>query len=84
MYDRYGEAARLANNINIRLGQVGYENRGINERKDLVVLNRTEMPAVLVEVGFINSDMDNWIFDERFNDTAWAMAEGILATVWSA
>lgn len=84
VYNRYGEAARLAQNINTRLEQIGFENQGVNERKDLVVLNRTEMPAVLVEVGFINTDADNRLLDERFYDTAAAIAEGILATVWSA
>ena len=82
VYNQYGEAARLANNINSQLEQVGFENQGVNERSDLVVLNRTQMPSVLVEVGFINTDSDNQIFDERFEDIARAIAEGILATVW--
>ena len=84
MFNRYGEAARLANNINVRLEQVGYENLGVNEWTNLVVLNRTQMPAVLVEVGFINTDADNRLLDERFGETARAIAEGILATVWSS
>ena len=37
------------------------------------------MPAVLVEVGFINNDTDNKIFDENFNEIARAIADGILA-----
>ena len=82
VYNQYGEAARLANNINSQLEQVGFENQGVNERSDLVVLNRTQMPSVLVEVGFINTDSDNQILDERFEDIARAIAEGILATVW--
>lgn len=81
VYNRYGEAARLAYNINTRLEAIGFINQGVNERKDLVVLNRTAMPAVLVEVGFINTDADNQLFDERFNDIARAIADGILAVV---
>lgn len=84
VYNHYGEAGRLAENINARLEQVGYENQGVNERPDLVVLNQTQMPSVLVEVGFINTDADNRLLDERFQETARAIAEGILATVWSA
>ena len=84
VYNHYGEAARLARNINARLELVGYEDQGVNERADLVVLNRTQMPAVLVEVGFINTDADNQRLDERFGETARAIAEGILATVWSS
>ena len=84
VYNRYGEAARLAYNINSRLVDIGFENQGVNERQNLVVLNRTQMPSVLVEVGFINTDADNQLFDERFNEIAQAIADGILATVWSA
>lgn len=83
VYNRYGAAARMAYNINARLEDVGWVNQGVNERTNLVVLNRTEMPAVLVEVGFINTDADNIQFDERFNDTARAIADGILQTLWS-
>lgn len=36
------------------------------------------MPAVLIEVGFINSDVDNRLFDENFNDIALAISDGIL------
>ena len=39
------------------------------------------MPAVLVEVGFINTDADNQLFDERFDDIAQAIADGILITL---
>ncbi len=84
VYNRYGEAARLAENINARLEDVGFVNQGVNERTNLVVLNRTEMPAVLLEVGFINTDADNQLFDERFRDIAQAIADGILETVQSA
>lgn len=83
VYSRYGAAARMAYNINARLEQVGYINLGVNERPNLVVLNSTTMPAVLVEVGFINTEADNILFDERFNDTARAIADGILQTLWS-
>lgn len=81
VYSNYGEAARLANHINEQLEEVGYINQGVNERPNLVVLNRTQMPAVLVEVGFINTDADNRLLDERFDETANAIAEGILETI---
>jgi len=81
VYNRYGEAARLAYNINSQLEQVGFVNQGVNERPNLVVLNSTEMPAVLVEVGFINTDEDNELFDEKFQEIAQAIADGILMTI---
>lgn len=67
----------IANSINSQLEAVGFSNLGIEERPGLVVLRRTEMPAVLVEVGFINSDEDNRIFDENFDRIAEAIATGI-------
>jgi len=81
VYNRYGAAARMADNINQQLEAVGFLNQGVNQRTDLVVLNRTQMPAVLVEVGFINTDADNQLFDQRFDDIAQAIADGILITL---
>lgn len=81
VYSRYGRAAQMAVNINEELQQVGFKNLGVNERQNLVVLNGTQMPSVLVEVGFINSDTDNVLFDTRFYDIAAAIADGILKTL---
>ena len=81
VYSRYGEAAQMAYNINQQLEAVGFLNQGVNERTNLVVLNQTQMPSVLVEVGFINTDADNELFDTRFNDIAQAIADGILITL---
>ena len=55
----------------------GFVNLGVNERPNLVVLNSTNMPAVLIEVGFINTDADNELFDSRFDEIARAIADGI-------
>lgn len=82
VYNRYGEAARLAYNINEELEDIGFENQGVNERTNLAVLRRTQMPAVLVEVGFINTDADNALLDARFDDVAQAIADGILDTIY--
>ena len=84
VYNRYGRAAQLAYNINSRLVALGFEDQGVNERPNLVVLNRTQMPAVLVEVGFINTDADNQLFDEKFEEIAQAIADGIIATIQDA
>jgi len=82
VYDRYSQAAELAENINEELEEVGFINLGVNERPNLIVLNSTQMPAVLVEVGFINTDADNQILDTRFYEVAQAIADGIIETVY--
>lgn len=81
VFSRYGRAGKLAEQINGRLERVGFANLGVHERGGLAVLRRTEMPAVLVEVGFINTEEDNRLLDERFDDVAGAIADGVLATL---
>ena len=77
IYSEGGFPQEIAENINEELEKVGYINLGIEERPRLVVLNSTQMPAVLVEVGFINSEADNLLFVESFEETAGAIATGI-------
>ncbi len=74
-------AERLAEAINEELERTGFANLGIEERTGLAVLRRTEMPAVLIEDGFINHDRDNEIFDNNFNEVASAIAMGIERAV---
>lgn len=81
VYNQYGTAARMARNINAQLEKVGFANQGITERPNLAVLRRTQMPAVLVEVGFINTDADNRLLDSRFDAVANAIATGILESI---
>lgn len=81
VYDDSGVKAEMARNINANLAALGFGNRGVIERPNLVVLRRTKMPAVLVEAGFINNDKDNELFDTKFNEIAQAIADGILETI---
>lgn len=81
VYNKSGIKLEMAENINEQLETIGFVNLGVKERPGLVVLRRTRMPAVLVEVGFINSDTDNMLFDNNFDDIALGIAEGILDTL---
>lgn len=81
VYNLSGIKYEMAQNINRQLETVGFVNLGVEARPGLVVLRRTKMPAVLVEVGFINSEIDNKLFDDNFNDIALAIAQGILVTL---
>lgn len=81
VYNRNSTAGRIARNINENLEALGFANQGVNERKNLAVLRRTTMPAVLVEAAFINNDSDNALFDQRFDDIAKAIADGILESI---
>ena len=81
VYDKSGIKYEMAKNINAQLETVGFVNLGVQARPNLIVLRRTEMPAVLVEAGFINSDTDNMLFDANFQAIAQAIADGIIETI---
>ena len=81
IYETGGEAEQLARNINDALVDMGWNDLGIIERPGLIVLRKTEMPAVLVEAGFIDNEADNQFFDQNFERTAQAIADGVLTTL---
>ncbi|MBE5921616.1 MAG: N-acetylmuramoyl-L-alanine amidase [Lachnospiraceae bacterium] len=68
----------MAENINQNLEELGFVNRGITARPNLVVLRDTDMPALLVEAGFIDSDIDNALYDANRAAIADGIAYGIL------
>lgn len=81
VYDDSGIKAQMARNVNSQLEKVGFRNIGVVERPNLTVLRRTNIPAILIEAGFINSDKDNQLFDSKFNEIAQAIADGIMETI---
>lgn len=81
VYNRSSAAARMAENINQQLVKTGFVNQGVNERTNLALLRLTSMPAILVEVGFVNTERDNQIFDSRFQNIAQAVADGIIMSL---
>ena len=81
VYDKSGIKYEMAENINKSLEEIGFKNLGVKARPGLVVLRRTNMPALLIETGFINSIEDNTRFDQRFQEIASAIAKGILNTL---
>ncbi|MFQ6972161.1 MAG: N-acetylmuramoyl-L-alanine amidase [Enterocloster aldenensis] len=81
VYEDAGVPAMLAENIQRNLVQTGFNDLGIQERPGLIVLRRTQMPAVLVEAGFIDNPVDNRFFDENFDAIAQAIADGVLETI---
>ena len=78
IYDKNGEKAEIAEDINEELENIGFRKNGVKIRPGLVILRRSKMPAVLVESGFINSEEDNRLFDEEFDRIADAIADAIL------
>lgn len=81
VYDKKGLKYEMAENILGALGEVGFKELGVKARPGLVVLRRTRIPALLIETGFINSDKDNKLFEEKFQEIADAIAGAILGTL---
>lgn len=81
VFDNSGIKAEMAQNVNAQLENIGFRNIGVRERPNLTVLKRTRIPAILIEAGFINSDRDNALFDSSFQDSAQAIADGIMETI---
>lgn len=81
VYREEGLAKELASSINRELAKTGFTDLGTFERPGLVVLRKTQIPAVLVEAGFIDNPEDNERFDAQFDEIANAIAAGILNVI---
>lgn len=81
----YGISSKdLAGNIlNEMLYTTDMLDRGLKERPGLAVLKWTEMPAALVELGFVtNADDQEKLIDPSWQeDAAWAIAQGIIKSL---
>lgn len=80
VYSYDGQNKKLGDDIqNALIAATNAKNRGVKERPDLVVLNSTKMPAVLVEVGFISntSEKNLLVTDSYQSKIASAIADGI-------
>lgn len=81
----YGISSKdLADNILVYMVDVGdMLDRGLRERPGLAVLKWTEMPAALVELGFVtNAEDQQKLIDPSWQeDAAWGIAQGIIRSL---
>lgn len=83
VYEMYGESAYLADAIQTQLVDIltqvdpNWIDRGLKERSNLGVLKYTNMPAVLVEIGFIDNESDHEVLINHKDDIARAIARGV-------
>lgn len=74
-----GTAAALAADILAALqNETGLANRGVFARPSLYVLKRTDMPAILLELGFITNARDARLMNESPQLFARGVYEGIV------
>ena len=81
---------QLAENILLNLDEVGIsQNRGVKEgyargEGNYYVNSHTLMPSCLVELGFINSETDNSLFDKNIEEYAEAVAKSVTENLTTA
>lgn len=76
-----GIAEETAINIAKELQPLGFYNYSIIVRTELPVISETNMPALMIAIGNLNSDYENMLFDTRLMDIATAIANGIYETI---
>lgn len=73
-----GASEKLAACIQQQIvGSLHTVDRGLKERPGLIVLKHTDMPAVLVEMAFIDNDSDAELLMDRQDEFARAIARGV-------
>jgi N-acetylmuramoyl-L-alanine amidase len=64
----YVTQSGLAGQLSAAIADRGFINRGGKKRTDLFFLNNTEMPAILIEVCFVDSSADADIYRSQFGE----------------
>lgn len=77
-YDAKDLAAKVSNAISKASGLI---DRGAKKRTDLAFLNGTHKPAILIEVCFVNSEVDVAIYNRDFEKICRAIARELAAYV---
>lgn len=70
----YAEAVRVGK----KLKEIGFKNRGIKVNKNLYVLRKTNAPAMLIEVCFVDDKDDVTIYKKNIDKIAKAIAEALI------
>ena len=66
-YSKSDKKDKLRKGFAAGMARCGFLIRADKQRTNLAVLRKTNMPALLLEVGFIDSKKDNKIFDQKFD-----------------
>jgi N-acetylmuramoyl-L-alanine amidase len=65
----------LAEDLSAAIASCGFIDRGAKYRDDLYVLNNTDMPCVLLEICFVDSEADADMYREQFDTVCSALAD---------
>lgn len=70
------KSKKLAENLQRALVNIGYKDRGI-KTANFHVLKETKSPAILIEIGFIDSSVDNDLFDKKHMEIVNSISKAI-------
>lgn len=83
VYEDSGIRNKVATAVLNALSSQGFINLGIEEHPHLILLRKTKMPALLIELGFLNHKDDNALLDQYFqpiiDSLATALSDLLLA-----
>ena len=71
----YVTQSKLASQVSAAIAACGFIDRGAKKRTDLFFLNNTEMPALLLEVCFVDSEADCEVYTQEFEAICRAIAD---------
>lgn len=83
VYTKDEESKSLANMILTQMDTLNYsKNRGLVDGKNLMILKKNTVPAVLIELGYIKSQDQSYLSDDdKLQNMAKAISKGILNKV---
>ena len=73
-----GLSETVANHIGKELEELGFSDYLTDIRTDLPLFRDSDMPAIMAGIGYMNSQIDNELFDARLEDIAEAIAKGVV------
>ncbi|KXZ39671.1 N-acetylmuramoyl-L-alanine amidase [Alkalithermobacter thermoalcaliphilus JW-YL-7 = DSM 7308] len=74
------KSRQLAQKVQRGLVELGFRNRGV-KTANFYVLRQTKMPAILIEIGFIDNSQDNKLFDSKKDEIVKSIVMSILDQV---
>ena len=78
IYSDTSKAKDLAARVNNKLVKVGFRNRGVKVYPNLYWLKTTNAPSILIETCFVSNVDDTKLYNNKFEEVAKAIVEGIL------
>ena len=76
-----GTPETAAENVLNNLQKLGFHNYGVSIRERNYLLEYSEVPGFLIDIGYIDSDFDNHMYDVHFYEIANVVAKGIIDTL---